>query len=368
MVAPTPVRVALKTPGSKRPPPLPAMRTPTVALGSPAIAPPEVFVEGVDGHAHSVPSYEPDAFERSKALDDSKADAWLRTSPEEEWVETTEEQPENPRRMRRRKTARIGVACGAVAMFVFAAVTAFAKPRVVNESASAKRAPVEAVAHASAPAQAAAPAPVAPPVAHAHTAVHATASTTTTQPAAKRALVRKAARQSTQHRQRNLPLSTQNTARPLPPRAPRLPRSIPSVRVRSSGARGCATEQTSDEAITRAHERGGFILTRLIPSLEHASFALAALALIACASDPALDTDAGAITLPRRLASPPRLAGSSAVGRGGGCERLRCRCHSSGGRRPGDAGDWSTPRSPTCCRAVMRLDSREAPAVEPGFS
>ncbi len=138
-------------PPSKGPPPLPAIGAPiaTPSLGDLVDAEGAFFLEGVDGHAESLPSNE--ATEETRhalALVDA---------------ESIEEQlpVEDPVRARRRRAARIGVAWGAVAMVALAGVGSFVGHRVHHGLAVVPD--VSTVSVSPPPAEPVASAPVAAP-------------------------------------------------------------------------------------------------------------------------------------------------------------------------------------------------------------
>jgi len=177
---------------SKGPPPLPRIvaAAPT-PLDDADVE--ELFIhEGIDGHAESLPSSEPDV---------SAVQGPTRTSPGDEWLEAEEleaeeeEKVEDPARTRRRRAARVGVAWGVAAMLCFALSAPWLGPRIAEGAvaSAARPALAETVAHAQVSAATpASPTPPPPPAAVALPRRSARATTASATPvAAPRAAVRK---------------------------------------------------------------------------------------------------------------------------------------------------------------------------------
>ncbi len=172
---------------SKGPPPLPRIVAPDPAPLDDANVEELFFHEGIDGHAESLPSTEPDV---------SAVECSTRTSPDDEWVEAEEEEEgEDPARTRRRRAARIGVAWGGAAMLCFALTAPWLGPRIDEGAVASSARPVlaESVAHAQiSSATPASPTPPPPPAAVALPQRSARATTASATPAAApRSAVRK---------------------------------------------------------------------------------------------------------------------------------------------------------------------------------
>jgi hypothetical protein len=226
----TPASEAPQKP-SKGPPPLPTMAATAPPHGGTAVE--EIFVEGIDGRAESLPPAEPhapavdeQASSDTDAMTMSRDNEWFEAHEEEE---AAEEDVEDPARTRRRKVARIGVAWGGIALLALGAATAFIRPRATEPSAASSSSPppVETVAHApvatpivsassAAPARLAAAVPASRPPARAMTASAPAAAATP------RAVVRKGTSPSPAKRASSSPKGAGERAKPAPKRpAPR---------------------------------------------------------------------------------------------------------------------------------------------------